>query len=53
MTNPAFDAAFSRLLRARKDHEALRAARADIPALSRSSHELYQARMAMHHLGAR
>lgn len=49
MTNTNFDSAFANLLRAFNRHEDLRKSRADIPALSRSSHELFQARMAMRH----
>ena len=47
MTNPMFDAAFSNLLNKFRTHEDLRASKADLATLSRSSHELFQARMAL------
>lgn len=50
MTNPTFDASLQVLLKAFAAHQDLRQQRAaDLPALARSSHELYKARMAVHH----
>lgn len=47
MTTPAFDHAFNRLVKAYTRHDDLRRSNAAIPALSRSSQELFKARMAM------
>jgi hypothetical protein len=50
MTTTAFDASLRTLLDAFKTHHDLRAQHADLPALARSNHELYKARMAAYHV---
>jgi hypothetical protein len=49
MTNPDFDSSLRVLLKAFADHQDLRAQRADVSALARSSYDLYVARMAAYH----
>lgn len=53
MTQTTFDTAFAQLLQAFNRHEELRASKAGIPALARSSQELFKARMQMRQHAAR